>query len=181
MAFTYTIGDSSSILLLELAGQPLTDSIQNLIESDLRQNISSNATLYTFESNQPTLQKLERLESQFQGYEKISHQLEISKNAHSENEARLKLLEKELDSIHADTIPLSRIAFEFDVLFDYVEEITYAKTQKPSASVRVQIPTFYVKWQSGISSKTINRDKLKMEKFLLSRTALDTIEIVRVE
>ena len=179
--YTYSVGDSSSILLLELAGRPLPDSIEQLIENDLRTKISPNAVLYTFESNELTLEKIERLEAQMLGFEAFSHRLEITQAAEEESKRASERLQAKLDSIRSDTVPLSQISKETSILFDNIEEISYARAEKTNeAGQTYRVPTFYVKWKPNVYNRTIQRDKSKLEGYLKSRAELDTLVIERV-
>ena len=181
LEYTYSVGDSSSILLLELAGKPLSDSVEQLIQADLHELISPYAKLYTFESNELTLEKLERLESQMSGFEKLSHQLDIAKAAEETNKIAAQQLKAKLDSIRSDTIPLIQIVRETNILFENIDNISFARAEKTNdAGKTYRIPTFYVRWKPNVYNRTIQRDKSKLEGYLKSRARLDTLVIERV-
>ncbi len=94
--------------------------------------------------------------------------------------SRIEQLEKELENIRKDTLPLYDIKAEFEIQYPEIERFAYAPSVECDTAGFDTIPTFLVKWDKRkIKTYQAKKKSEVLAKWLKVRLHLDTVRVVR--
>jgi uncharacterized hydrophobic protein (TIGR00271 family) len=94
-----------------------------------------------------------------------------------DKDARIRLLEEELVKYRSAGIPFASIAREAKINYSNIEEMSYANSLVTNFSRIDTIPTFNVRWSSGLSPAARRAEMEKLEQWLQVRLTLDTLAV----
>jgi uncharacterized hydrophobic protein (TIGR00271 family) len=97
----------------------------------------------------------------------------------NDKEKYIHTLENELLKIKSDTIPFNAIKKEVHIQYPDIEKLSFGKTVSTDfTNQQDTIPLFFVKWHKTTSSKTIEKEKEALEKWLRVRLNDEHIKVV---
>lgn len=177
--FSYTKGDSSNQLIVELLGKTvpvdslpyfttLLDSMYNLKNTSLSIIQATN-----------DLDKITQMQIDVSNLNKIAHQLDAANQEKSNQELKIQALVSRVDSLDKKAIPFQKICDELKVIFPKLNELGFATMEKTDFSnTAASIPVFIIKWDKNKTIHQKREDEKKLYDFLLKRANLDTLQIV---
>lgn len=92
---------------------------------------------------------------------------------------RISLLEKELERQNKTKIPFLKISEEAKINYDSLVEIAYSNRINTNFKKIDTVAVFQFKWAEKTPKKTIQKEKLKLTKWLKTRLNLDTLVVVK--
>ncbi|WP_029037095.1 DUF389 domain-containing protein [Salinimicrobium xinjiangense] len=97
-----------------------------------------------------------------------------------DKDARIRLLEQELVKYRSAGIPFASISREAKINYSAIEEMSYANSLVTNFSRIDTVPTFNVRWASGLSNTAKKAEMNKLEQWLQVRLSLDTLSVKAV-
>lgn len=94
-----------------------------------------------------------------------------------DKDERIRLLEQELMKYRSAGIPFESISKEAKINYSAIQEMSYANSLVTNFSRIDTIPTFNVRWSSGLSSSAKKAEMNKLEQWLQVRLQLDTLAV----
>ncbi|MFT5384857.1 MAG: putative hydrophobic protein (TIGR00271 family), partial [Saprospiraceae bacterium] len=123
--------------------------------------------------------KYNKLESEISGFKNIAEQLNVAREARSQNEIIIDNLQAKIDSIGADTIPFKKISDELKAAFPNVDQVAFAKARESNFKSVKDMPILLLNWQKGTSLSTIQKEEPRVTDFVKVRIGLDTLKVIQ--
>ncbi len=92
-----------------------------------------------------------------------------------DKEARIKLLETELNKFYANQIPFAQISKEAQINYSGLKQLTYSKLYKTNFKSVDTITVFTAEWYAAVKNK--RREEIRLKKWLKTRLNLDTLVV----
>ncbi len=154
-------------LVLSIHGTPLSKEDIQICDGELEILMNKPVKLLVYQSKEPPIEKMDKLESRFEFYEELQ----------SQQNAQIEGLNKQIDSLVSMQLP--EIYTEIEQLFPNIEEIAITENAtKSNFDTIVDIPIVIVKWQARTSSIQRRKNNEKLSEFIRLRTKMDTLQLI---
>lgn len=173
--------DTASTIAVYILGEPLDSTQKVTLVQNLNKYKLTNTNLLFKQSkdNDGVFQK--ELQEVNSTSESFRERLEQANRTITFQDAHITELQDHLHRIAADTIPISDIKKELQIMNDHVEDLFVANFRVPRDSVYELAPLFVIDWSKkdyrGNTSK--RRDLAKIDKWLKARLKLDTLIVMK--
>ena len=173
-------GDSTrKKLVLQLLGENIPeDSLENYYKG-LKEVGLRNTSLSLIQDADLGLEQVEKMQLELQNLGTIANRLQTVNKAKSEQERKMEALQQRIDSLTADTINFAQVFDETKILFSDIQNMGFAKAKQTDFQTSLEeIPTYFIHWNRRKTRAAKRRDEAKLNKYLMVRTKLDTLQIV---
>ena len=161
---SFTESDSSNVLAIKLLGKQIDTEQIKAYEKELDKMGIKNTKIFPLQDESFDLEKLDNIQKEMKGYEKIVTQLELTDNKMFKASKELTMLRNELDSIHRDTVPIFLMNKDVTTLLDATEGISYGYKFIAENGKLKRKTILYVKWKENSRPKDriVELEKLKV-------------------
>jgi len=171
--------DTVKLIELQLIGNHIPEDSTAFLYEGLRKQGLKNFQISLIQDREASLEELKKLRTELQSLEDVAGLLRSTQEARSEVDMRIEELQRQIDSLQADTIPFYRISREAEVLFPNIERMGYGQAiHRAKGQTTATIPTFMVQWDGRLSRSQIRREENKLADYLKLRAELDTVQLL---
>jgi len=165
---------------LQLIGRAIPKDSLTPYYAGLQRYELPNTQLVLLQDQEVGLDMVKDIQLEISSLEQLTDQLKKEHDVRVQTREELQQLQQQLDTLNYIPIAFAQISKEAKAAFPALQSLSYGSIRQDYfQGETLSTPVFVVEWQAGIRSVQMQQEEKRLQAFLSTRSALDTLLLLR--